>query len=302
MGSLRIAYLVTVYKDPEQVNCLLRQLLAEADTDVYVHVDRKSVGVREKLLKHENVFVLDESVKVYWGDISLADALLMLLKAAVNSGKTYEFISYRSGQDLLVREGFYEYLRSSRDRIHMQKTLISPDAYSSEYTRYAVKWPERTKRLYDFKLHPFKIMRSAIFRLYKMGINIFPNPNLLPADYQLYHSRWWFAAPFEVAEYLVDFVENNPWYYDSFRYALAPEEFFFVTIIMNSGYRDKVTGDDSCFIKGWVDSHPPIVTMSDIPDIDASQKFFARKFDMGFDSAVVEQYEKLITEGLEARI
>ena len=62
---------------------------------------RRALMLRRKLLKHKNVFVLDESVKVYWGDISLADSLLMLLKAAVNSGKTYEFISYRSGQDFI---------------------------------------------------------------------------------------------------------------------------------------------------------------------------------------------------------
>jgi hypothetical protein len=295
MGSLRIAYLITVYKDPEQVNSLLRQLVADGHNDVYIHVDQKSIDVKRKLLKHKNIFVLDESVKVYWGDISLADALIMLLKAAVYSGKTYEFISYRSGQDLLVREGFYEYLCSNREKIFMQKNLVSKDVYSSEYTRYAVKWPELTKRLYDFRLHPFKIMRSAIFRLYKRGINIFPNPNLLPADFQLYHSRWWFTAPFEVAEYMAGFIEGKPWYYDSFRYTLSPEEFFFVTILMNSEYSDKVTGEDSCFIKGWVDSHPPIITMADIPEIDASYKFFARKFDLSVDKDVAEHYEKLIT-------
>ena len=81
-----------------------------------------------------------------------------------------------------------------------------------------------------------------------------------------------------------------------YHYALVAEEGFFLTVIMNSPFSDRVVFNDDgrtktlTFTKPFVHSHPPIFTIDDIDLITNSNCFFARKFDERVDSSIIDYY------------
>ncbi|MDA8387805.1 MAG: hypothetical protein M0Z58_03940 [Nitrospiraceae bacterium] len=228
VNDLRIAYLLQVHRDPRQLNRFIGQLSGDGNCDIYVHVDKKSA--MPMIASGGNVRVLEESVDVRWGDISIVDATLCLLRSLKRSNRKYDFVCLRSGQDLLVRNGLSEYLNGNRGKIFMNAQRIG--AGSPEACFWAIKWPGLARRRYDSFLHPMRILRAALIRLYGGGINLLPNRNKPPMD--IYRGTQWFCLPGDVAQYVVDFIEDNPWYYDAFKDSLAPDEYFFQTLIMNS--------------------------------------------------------------------
>ena len=289
--DIRIAYLLQVHKNPDQLNKFIRQISEDGHSDVYVHIDKKSFdAVSTGIIKAGNIKIVEESVDVKWGDISQVDATLCLLRGVEKSGQKYDFVCLRSGQDLLVRNALVCYLEANKNKIFMNARKLGnahPDAYF-----WKIKWPRFTRKRYDSVLHPCRILRSAFIRLYKFGINIMPNPNRLPLD--PYRGSQWFCIPGIVAEYIVDYLGKNPWYYETFKNALAPDEYFFQTIIMNSPYASDVVCNNLTYIRFGRshrdNNHPVTLTMKNIPEIEKSEMFFARKFDQAVDNEVIEYF------------
>jgi hypothetical protein len=281
---LKKAYLLMIHKNPDQVNCLLKQLLTDEYTDIYIHINKLNRNIENQLLKHKNINVLKECVEVYWGDVGITNAMLLLLNAVVNSGKQYDFVSFKTGQDLIINGGIDTFLLHNKNKIFMDVRHIPKN--DIRYAHIAIKWPNFTKRLYD-GLQPERIIRLTLLKLYKIGINFIPNPYKLPNDYKLYWGRTWFTIPFEVVNYIVDFVKENPWYYKIFQNGLVSDELFFQTIIMNSAYSNNVVNDNLTCVNKFKNNHPIIFTENDIEYLENSNKFFARKFDISVNEKSV---------------
>lgn len=119
--DLKIAYMLIVHKNPEQVNMFIRQLLADEQADIYIHIDRKSmVGMADRIIANPRVTRTSENILVTWGDISMVDAELALLREVMNSGKKYDFVCLRTGQDLMVKKGYKEYLAERKGKAFFQ--------------------------------------------------------------------------------------------------------------------------------------------------------------------------------------
>jgi len=84
---MRVAFLMQCHKNPEQINLLL-DALNHPMADVFVHVDKKSQEIREKITQGERVYILPEQqcVDVQWAQYSQVEATLQLLSATVNRG------------------------------------------------------------------------------------------------------------------------------------------------------------------------------------------------------------------------
>ena len=163
----------------------------------------------------------------------------------------------------------------------------SPQSYF-----WKIKWPKIARKQYDAPLHPFRMLRAVLIRLYKLGINAMPNPNKLP--FNVYRGSEWFCIPGYIAEHILAFIEKNEWYYEAFKNALASDEYFFQTIIMNSPFaKDNVCNNLTHIRFGQTHrdkNHPVILTMNDVTEIESSGKFFARKFDEDVDSTVIDYF------------
>jgi hypothetical protein len=296
--ELKLAYLLCVHNLPEQANTFIRLARAHDDADVFVHVDRKChPSVAASIERGSGVTVLDERVTVTWADRSLTDAILMLMRAMRATGKKYDFVSLNSVQDLPVRHGLSAALAKRPDAVHMNAHRADPaDGRQTFY--WNVRWPRSVYGRFERPLHPRRLLRAGLRKLYTWGINLRPNRRTLPRGWDVYRGSTWFCMPGDAALDLLDFLDANPSYYDYFEDALGVDEFFIHTWVMNSRWAARCTGENLTYLNFGKTArdrnHPVPLTLGDVPAIEASGRFFARKFDPGVDRRVIDYFtEKL---------
>ncbi|MDH5159360.1 beta-1,6-N-acetylglucosaminyltransferase [Heyndrickxia oleronia] len=299
MNTLRTAFLLQVHKNPEQVNAFIEQLISENHADVYVHIDKKNNDqLCGEIVQNDRIHILQNNISCDWGDISQIDTTILLLKEVLSTKRTYDFIILRSGQDLLVKNGFKEFLSEHKGTIFMtfyEKT-------KKNLASMKVNWPKITRRRYT-TFHPYRLYRRSVRLLYEMGINMYPNMKPWPEKFTFYHGSQWFCIPFEVAKYIIEFLETNEWYYEYFKNTLVPDEWFFQTLIMHSHFKHQVVNDNLMFLK-WGETFrtgnsPLNISFKDIKLIQESNSYFARKFDGTFDQSVIEYFTKSVYFGRE---
>ncbi|MBU9712170.1 beta-1,6-N-acetylglucosaminyltransferase [Evansella tamaricis] len=289
----RIAYILQVHKNADQINTFIKQLIKGNQADVYVHIDKKSYDeLKDKIIKNKNVYILDTSIDCIWGDFSQVETTLILLKKVIKSGVKYDFVCLRSGQDLVVKEGFHDFLAENKDSIF----LALKDVTKFNLGLMHMNWPKVTRKRYGI-LHPIRIYRRLIQSLYRSGINLYPNKNTFPKKFQFYVGSQWFTIPMEVALYIIDFIDDNEWYYHYFQDTMCPDEWFFQTLIMNSPYKSNViTNNNLLFLiwgKKFGETNSPIyLTMNNVEQIENSNQFFGRKFDESIDKEVVSYFSE----------
>lgn len=74
-------------------------MLDNTDSDIYIHIDRKSsINILNLKTQYSKLYIFKEC-SVYWGEYSQISVELLLLKAAVKNGK-YDYIHLISGMDI----------------------------------------------------------------------------------------------------------------------------------------------------------------------------------------------------------
>ena len=293
---MKNAIILLVHQLPEQVNIFLNQLLRDTSMDIYIHINKRYDNIREQLLKDDRVFISTNNIEITWGSDEVLKATLLMLREVAKSGCEYGHVLINTGQDLLVKKGIDNYLAEHNKQIFFEG--YKQDARRRAFLLY--KWPPRYRQLMDSKLNPNKILRRFRIELFTKGWPF--GKKKLSVDtknIEFYRNWFWGAMPWEVAHYILDFVDNNPSYMKIYENALVPEEGFFLTLIMQSKYKDWVQFHD-----GYTDSltnvlarsngHPTVVKYEDIEEINNSQFYFARKFDIRTDKKVVEYYQNII--------
>ncbi|SDZ63330.1 Core-2/I-Branching enzyme [Evansella caseinilytica] len=294
-SATRTAFLLQVHKNPDQINAFIHQLISNGQADVFIHVDKQNAKeLNDKITTGSRVKILEQNIDCIWGDISQVDTTLLLLREAVNAKNDYDYVCLRSGQDLLVRNGFKDFLAANNGRLFFRLKEVSHDNLGLMH----INWPKITRKRYS-AVHPIRIYRRLLQGFYRHGMNILPNKQYFPEDYQFYVGSQWFTIPLEAAQYIVDFIDDNPWYYRFFENTLCPDEWFFTTLMMNSEYKHQVINDNFMFLKWGVKfgerNSPTYLTNDDIQAIEASGHFFARKFDASVDSDVIDYFSRKVS-------
>ncbi|MGE0088162.1 MAG: beta-1,6-N-acetylglucosaminyltransferase [Bacteroidales bacterium] len=289
---MKKAYLLLVHKNPTQINSLINQILIDNDAFVFVHVNKLNENIKSSIILHQRVIILRNNIDVHWGNESILDALIILLRTAFDYDVNFEYYSIRTGQDLQVKNKIDQFLIQNKGQIFLNPIHIKEN--NIFYGHFSINWPKQTKRLYDSKLNIFRIYRKALLILNFIKSNILYTKNHLPNNMKLYWGRFWGFYPKDVVEYILDFIESNDVVFQRFRTSLVPEEMFFHTIIMNSDFRKRVVFNDLCALVGHRNNHPTVVTINDVNEINKKECFFARKFDNQVDNEVILYYLDII--------
>lgn len=296
-STQRTAFILQIHKNPSQVNKFIYQLVAEDQADVYIHIDkRQHATMKDELTQSKNVKVLEQSIICEWGDFSQIDTTILLLREVLASGQLYDFVCLRSGQDLLVKEGFKNFLVENKGKVFMEFFGITWKNKGA----MKMNWPKITRRRYT-TAHPFRIYRRILKALYDKGINLFPNRNFWPEEYDFYCGSQWFTIPIEVAKYIIDFLDANQWYYEYFKDTYTPDEWFFHTLLMNSPYKSSIVNNNLLYLRMGEKlserNSPVYLTKEDIPFIESSSRYFARKFDDRMDYSVIDYFTTKVKFG-----
>ena len=288
---MKKAVIITVYGKIEYLNRFIAQLLSDRTTDVFIHLDKKHDDLKPQILNDEHVHFVEHNKEIEWGGYSFLFSIIQSWREVVDFGK-FDWIILCSGQDILVKKGLDDYLNN-----HPHTVFI--DSWEDDRQRRAFllhKWPNRYFRIIDTKFSITRALRVFRIRLFRSGLPIATRKVDWDVDNMTFYKNWfWSCIPYEVIEWIVDFINENPNYLDVFKGFVA-EEGFIATTIMQSPYKDWLKFDSKgkshslTFRKESVNNHPPVLTKNDIELIDRANCFFARKIDDSVDNEIVEHY------------
>lgn len=294
--KMKIAFLLLVHKNYEQVNIFLSQLLKFSHSYIFINIDNKQGLLKEDIIKNERIFFNDNIRDISWGDLSLVDVTLDLLKMAKSIGIDFDYYSLHSGQDLLIKpiDSFIDFLNKNNGYSYMEIGKVKDKTgklplngfIKGGFERIQLNWPRvksREKKVFFVDLRAV-FFYKVILNLYKYGII---KGKKLP-DMDFYKGSQWFTLHKDAIDYIFDFIESNLEYYKLFENSCAPDEIFFQSILFNSKLKSKIITHDFRYIYWDFDSaHPKILDYKDFNIIRASKDFFARKFDIKTDKEII---------------
>ncbi len=269
---------------------LLKHLLFE-ENDVYLHIDRKSIGLRDQIILQEHLYVLpiEETVAVKWGQISQVDATLKLLQAVMKSGKTYDFVWLISGQDfpLATNLKIFDKLESKKNSAYMEVLSIDTKRYKRLLKRNEVWTAQCSVR----KGLCARLLRNFWYMLTGGRYHTFA---LFRRHYQkdtFYFGSSWWCLPYNAIVSMMQYLADNPRFYRFYSHCHCPDESFFQTLYLNHGTVAENLENILTYID-WEDckDSPKTFTLKDLDMLNAMKDkgyLLARKFDMNLDADII---------------
>ena len=242
---MRIAYLISVYKDPMHLHRLIKVLSwgMEKQVRFFVHVDAKvEIEPFEKCCKDiSNIVFLTKRYWVQWGGYSQVLYQMELFKTALRdetvSGRFDRFVMI-TGQDYplisnMEMKTMYEADRNKLFIRGLDKTSYHKTAYG-EFTKYHFF---RDTKFCNPKV---KQMFSFAARVLFTVLPIRKLPYLKNNDgtqWNIWQSSSYMSLTHECVEYICDMMERNKNIAKYFKHSFVPEEKVIPTIVFNSPFK-----------------------------------------------------------------
>jgi hypothetical protein len=281
---MKMAHMLFVYKDPEQVARLVKKL-SHPNFDFYIHVDAK-IDQRpfEFLESIDRVYLVKKRIKVRWAGLSFTQAIFNTMQEISGMGRKYDFFNAMSGQDypLVSTQNFYTFFERQPGKNFLAIEKEGSDWWQHAYIRV---------HKYHFTDFDFKGRYAVQFVLNK----IMPRRKI-PFNYTLYGSNratWWTISG-ECAAYLLEFVAANPKVMRYAKFTWAPDEYLIATLVMNSRFRETVVPENYRYIDWSLGgSNPKILTADDFDALKKTDKLLARKFDVKTDTKILDLLDEV---------
>lgn len=280
---MKHAILLLWHTDVEQ----LIELIDHFDDDFifYIHIDKKSKEVIEKLKNKENVYIY-KKYKVNWGGFNILKAELFLLEKIIadSKGKGYEYVHFFSGKDYPIKElkyikDFFE-KNKGKEFVHYMK-IPSPVWENNTYNRYLYY---RFYDWFDYKTRKGKqIVDSILDFQEKYGLKRSISKQFM----QLYGGSNWMSITLSCAEYIISCKRKYKSFYNRLKYTFAPEETFFQTIILNSHFATYVKNWNLRYMVWDGGASPRTLTIKEWYYLQTTKDLFARKFDYTVSKDVI---------------
>ena len=280
---MRIAFLIMAHKDPMQIGRLIKRL-EHPDFDFYIHLDKKiNIDDFKYLEKADKVHFTRTRIHVSWAAFSFTTAIYKCMEEILNGPKKYDFLDILSGQDYPIKPT-EEIHRFFADR--PGKNFISFETEGSDWWQHAIG------RI--TKYHLIKYNFPGRYRVQFVLNAVLPRRKF-PLPYTMYGGprASWFTLSHDCAAYVVKFMNDHPELRRFCNFTWGSDEFLFQTIIMNSQYAGSVMNDVVNYID-WSGggANPKILATTDYEVLKASDKLFARKFDIGKDTGILDMLDK----------
>lgn len=285
----RLAYIISAYKDAEQLNRLVCTL--DCDADFYVHIDSR-VDIRpfERLLKGKVTFVRRHWIS--WGGWEQVEYQKELLKAVIESGVEYGHVVCLSGQDypLWNNEQIHRYFDE-----HLYTEFIS----GYNLTRCSDLAQRNKFVCYHFfrDLHwknnwlknKLIVVSRHLMRL--LPFKKLPIVRLPDGACDVYFGSDYWALTLRCARHVYESLCYQPQWKQYFRTSFAPSELCIQTIVFNSPFAANALLCRNASFPGlaaltplhYIDYGRCVKTLSleDLPNLCECGKMFCRKLESG---------------------
>ena len=274
---MKIAYLVSAYKLPDQLVRLVGRL-REGDAHVVVHVDRKTPQrvFDEMTNGTRDLGGVDfvERHPSHWGGFGHVRATLKCLDRLYADGVQFDYAVLLTGQDYPIR---------SAAAIERALTGANGRSYMSYWPLPHASWKGRggLDRVERWHLVGRRHLHLAL-----------PARRRIPGGLTPWGGSPYWCLAHDAADYVHRFVGANPDFVSFFQHVWIPDEIFFQTILLNSPLRDDVVNDNLRYIDWSRLPAPAILGADDYEAIVGSTALFARKFDPTLDAAVLDMLDR----------
>ena len=225
---MKIAYLMLVHQNPR----LLKRAVAALSCDgcgFFIHVDQRVDARSFSDIGGNTIFFCKQRVPVYWGEFSLVQATLMLMREALGSAEGYDYFVLLSGSDYPLRAGTYirRFLKENRgsEFINLVK-MPAPGFPLSKINKLRYPSDKPARRFASRTLAKIGLAQRD-FRRSLRGLDAYGG------------TQWWTISR-DAAQYIAGSVRLNPHLEKYFQKAFTSDEMFFHTILGNSPFRTRV--------------------------------------------------------------
>lgn len=285
---MRVAHIVMTHKNPDQLVRMISRLV-HPDFDFYIHVDNKvQISNFNSILDLPNVAFIKNRVNCNWGGNSLLTGIVSALDEVLSLNKDYDFVNLLSAQDYP--------LTSPKTIINYLKEKKGNNFISFDPNRDTEWWKEANSRYekYHFTDINFK-WKYFVQRIF----NNFLPVRKFPIYTELYgssKSTWW-TISLDCAKLVAHQLTKNKKLINFIKYSWGTDEFVVATIIMNSEFKDSVFNNNLRYID-WSEGNPnpKLLSSTDFESIKESEMLFARKFDIEFDSNILDRIDHELLE------
>lgn len=286
--NCRHAYLIMAHNE---FDILEKQLILLDDyrNDLYIHIDKKvrnfDFDYYKNIVKKSNVYYV-KRLDARWGDFSLVQSELILLKEATKS--KYKYYHLISGVDLPLKSNdeIHNFFNNhdGLEFIHFCTEEQSINVRDRVLQYHFMRWC-RTKNKY------INYITSKINEILRIAQNRVNFKRKWDVNVKLKYGSQWFSITHELAEYV---IKKEDWINKYFKYTSCSDELFLQTLVYNSKFKDKLykkeMNDDytSCMrYIDWKRGGPYTFREEDFKELINSERIFARKFSSKVDNQII---------------
>jgi hypothetical protein len=279
---MRIACIIMAHKEPQQIERFIKKF-SSLPFDFYIHLDKKiDFKSFNYLGSLPGVRFIENRIRVRWASYNFFYAEIQSFKEILNSGISYDFISIMSGQDYPIKP--------VSDIMHFLEKKTGRNFIS--YEDDGIWWSRAISRINKYHFTNFSF--RGRYRLQFLLNAILPTRKF-PLPYTLYGGprAMCMTLSADCAAYVVNAIESNKKLRKFLLFTWGADEFVIPTLIMNSKFRETVFNNNFYYIdwsKGG--ASPKTLGAEDFKLLLASDKFFARKFDVKIDADVLDMLDQ----------
>ncbi|NQT71906.1 MAG: hypothetical protein HQ553_03945 [Chloroflexi bacterium] len=290
---MKVAYIIPVYKNPNQVKRLI-DVLRYPDSSFYIHIDRKVDPQPFFTLipdeQTKDIHFVRNRAEVNWGGFGLTQATLNSLQEIRQSTPENDL-------DYLFLLTAQDYPLKSNAEIHS----FLEENKGNEFISYAkMPTPFWTPAGGIWRVERYHFDGVRYGRFLRNLAHWFLPKRKPPMGLTAYGGSTWWCLTYECVKYVLDFIDKNPKFVRFYKRVHIPDEMFFSTIIMNSPFADNAVSeitsqyleDDIRYLR-WTGAHPDVLTKDDLNTLLESDKLFARKFDPSIDSTILDLIDEI---------
>jgi hypothetical protein len=305
---MRICYFIQNHLAPPQVARLAAALRrSQPDAFVLVGHDESAGCCSAEQLRRAlgtDVFAVREPARR--GYFSLLQPYFEAVEWLGRRGIPYDWLVYLSGQDFPTqplgrfaamlaatdRDGFLRFWDAFAPVSPWNRRRQGRCRYAFRYAD-APRWAAAGLRL----LRRFNGWQSLIHvhLVYGQRIGVRPRTSPFGPGLGCYAGSQWTILRRACAEYAAEEVRRDGELIRWFRSTICPDEAVVQTLLVNSG-RFRLQDDHLRYedFAGSRTGHPRLLTLGDLPALTGGRYFFARKFDLQHDGAVLDRLDEWI--------
>ncbi|MGY2078735.1 beta-1,6-N-acetylglucosaminyltransferase [Modestobacter sp. SYSU DS0657] len=320
----RVAYFVSSYREEAQLRRLLHTLrAAQPDAPLLVFHNVFASDIDPAVVAEVGGHLFTSTEPIVWGDMSLDRARLQVLRWAAEH-VDFDWLVLLSEQDYPIAplDALGRRLAGSGADVVLDAQPVDEIADPGlrrecdlryRYQRVALPAVPFDGMLRGSARDALALARRGAYRALELAqrqahVYQFPpgmelpsklglrtgGPRGVPEDWRLWFGSAWYAISHGGTQRLLELVDEHPEVVRHFERTVIPSEAMVHSLLANAP--DVRVERDSLHHIRWTDDgsgRPDVFTEADLPELLASGRFFARKFDLA-QGTVLDQLDRLV--------